>query len=103
MLNIVQLILIILTVLVGGGAIIYFYFSADIFTDILKRPLKMISVGMFAIDLGVIMVALIAYESSNGVSIGFLGIPLSTFFYVLYFLGSLTVILGSRKFTHRPS
>jgi len=95
--------MVILAVLIGGGAIVYFYFSADIFTNILKRPLKMISAGMLAIDLGVVLVAFTIYESSNGVNVNFLGMPLSTCFYVLYFLGSVMVIFGSRKFTRQPS
>ena len=100
----IQPILIILAVLIGGGAISYFYFSADIFTDILKKPLKMISIGMLAIDLGVVLMVFIAYESSQGATdLSFLGAPLSAYFYFLYFIGSLMVIFGSRKFTHRPS
>lgn len=98
----IRLIFIILALLIGGGAIVYFYFSADIFTDILKKPLKIISVGMLAIDLSVVMVVFISYESSRGVDIAFFGIPLSMAFYVLYFIGAITIIFGSRKFTHRP-
>jgi hypothetical protein len=101
MLSFIQPILIILAVIIGGGAIAYFYFSADIFTDILKKPLRMISAGMFAIDLGVVVVAFITYESSRGVDINLLGVPLSTCFYILYFIGSIGVILGSRKFARR--
>ena len=99
----IQPALIILAVIIGGGAIAYFYFSADIFTNLLKRPLKMISAGMLAIDLGVVLIAYVAYESSQGVNMGIMGIPLSDFFYALYFIGSVTVIFGSRKFTRLPS
>ena len=59
--------------------------------------------GMLAINLGVVLVAFTIYESSNGVNVNFLGMPLSTCFYVLYFLGSVMVIFGSRKFTRQPS
>jgi uncharacterized membrane protein len=103
MIDFIQPILIILAVLIGGGAIVYFYFSADIFMDILKRPLKMISVGMLAIDIGIVLIAFTAYESIQGVNIDFFGVPLSACFYVLYFLGSAMVIFGSRKFTRQPS
>ena len=89
----------ILAVLIGGAAIAYFYFSTDIFTDILKRPLKIISVGMLVINIGVILVAYTAYESSQGNSITVFGLPVSTCFYAFYFLGSFMVIFGSRKFT----
>lgn len=101
--SILQSILIILAVIVGGGAIAYFYFSADIFTDILKKPLKMISAGMFAIDLGVVLIALLAYRTSVGASTDIFGISLSTCFYFLFFLGSILVIFGSRKFTRRSA
>jgi hypothetical protein len=58
---------------------------------------------MLAIDLGVIMVSVVAYESSNGVITNFLGMSLSTCFYTLYFLGSIIIIVGSRKFTRKSS
>ena len=97
--SILQTTLTILAILIGAAAIAYFYFSTDIFTDILKRPLKIISVGMLIINLGVILVAFMAYESSQGNDINFFGLPISTCFYALYFLGSFLVIFGSRKFT----
>ena len=99
----IQPILIILAVLIGTASIFYFYFSTDIFSSILKLPLKLISGGMLAIDIGVILVGLMAYETSKGVNMSVLGLPLSTCFYVLYFLGSFLVIFGSSKFARRPS
>jgi uncharacterized membrane protein len=87
----------------GGTAIAYFYFSVNIFTDILKQPLKMISAGMLVINLGIFLVAFMTYRSINGIDISFFGISPSIFFYALYFLGSIMVILGSRKFSHQPS
>jgi hypothetical protein len=98
----IQPILIICAVLIGAASVSYFYFSTDVFTNILKRPLKMISGGMFAIDLGVILVAYIAYQQSQGRDVEMYGIPLSTLFYALFFLGSLMVIFGSRKFSSKP-
>jgi len=79
----------------------YFYFSADIFADILKRPLKMISGGMLAINLGIFLIAYITLESNKGVQVDFVGIPLSTAFYILYFVGAFMIIFGSRKFSRR--
>lgn len=102
--DIIQPILIILVILIAAVSIAYFYFSTDIFTDILKRPLKMISAGMFVIDLAVVLVAVIAYEASQGTDLGnFLGIPPSIYFYTLFFLGSFMVIFGSHKFANRPA
>ena len=102
--NLIGPILIISLVLVSAVSIAYFYFSTDIFTDILKKPLKMISAGMFTIDLGVVLVAIIAYESGQGVDMGnFIGIPVSMYFYALFFIGSFMVIFGSRKFANRPA
>ena len=103
MMDYIQPILIILAVLIGTASIFYFYFSTDIFSSILKLPLKLISGGMLAIDIGVILVGLMAYETSKGVNMSVLGLPLSTCFYVLYFLGSFLVIFGSSKFARRPS
>jgi hypothetical protein len=102
MLSLVQLIIIISAIVIGGGAILYFYFEADIFMDILKRPLRMISTGMFAIDLAVVLLVFIAYQSTTGGKVDFMGIQLSTIFYALYFAGSLAIIFGARKFTYRP-
>jgi len=102
--NFIQPILIVTVILVAAVSIAYFYFSTDIFTDILKKPLKMISAGMFVIDLGVVLVAVIAYEASQGTDLGnFLGIPASFYFYALFFIGSFMVIFGSRKFASRPA
>jgi len=96
-----QQILIILTVIVGGAAISYFYFSVDIFMSILKKPLKMISAGMLAINIGVALVVFLAFNGTSDV--GLHGLPLSSLFYILYFAGSIMVIYGSRQFTHRST
>jgi len=101
--EIVQPTLIVTAILVGVVSIAYFYFSADIFVDVLKRPLQMISVGMLVINLAVALVVFIAYESSKETSIYFLGMPLSTHFYIFYFLGSSMIVFGSRKFSKRFS
>ncbi len=97
----IQQILIILTVLLGGAAISYFYFSVDIFMNILKKPLKMISAGMLIINVGVVLVIFLTFNDSN--EVGFYGLPLSSLFYLLYFAGSLMVIYGSRQFAHKST
>lgn len=101
---IIQPALITLAVFAGITAVAYFYYSADIFrVDVLKRPFKMISVGMLAINLGIILVIFLAYQSNANVEIKLLGFPLSVYFYILYFLGSMMIIFGSRKFFRQLS
>ena len=102
MLDLIQPILIILAVIIGGGALAYFYFSVDIFTNILKLPLRMISIGMIVINIGVILILYLAYQASAGMETKIFGFSISSCFYVLYFIGSVMVILGSRKFAKRP-
>jgi hypothetical protein len=98
----VGLILIFISVIVGVVSAAYFYISIGIFMDALKRPLKLISSGMFIIALGVLLAAFISYESDQGIVLMLYNIPLSAYFYVLYILGSLMIAMGARQFTHRP-
>ena len=97
-----ELILIFVAVIVGVVSAAYFYVTAGIFMDLLKRPLKLISSGMFVIAIGVLLAAFISYESSIGFSAYLYGIPLQAAFYVLYIIGSVMIALGARRFTAHP-
>ena len=81
----------------------YFYASAGIFMNLLKKPLRLVSSGMFLIALGVLLAAFISYESGQGVNFYISGIPLSAFFYVLYIIGSIVIAIGARQFSTHPS
>ena len=98
----IKTILIIIAVIIAGFSIAYLYFSAEIFVNILKRPLKLISWGMFSIDLGVLLVTIISYEASQGVDLSLFSLPLSMYFYLLYIFGSILVVWGARQFKHSP-
>ena len=95
-------ILIISAVIIAAFSIEYLYLAANIFVDVLKRPIKMISWGMFCIDLGVLLVTIISYESIQGVDLSLFNIPLSAYFYLLYVIGSVLVIIGARQFKRSP-
>lgn len=96
------LVLIFTAVIVGVVSAAYFYLSAGIFMDMLKRPLKLISSGMFVIAIGVLLAAFISYEGDHGYVLIFYNVPLSAYFYILYIIGSLMIALGARRFTHKP-
>ena len=98
----VKTILVLCAVIVAAFSITYLYLSANSFVDILKRPIKMISWGLFCIDAGVLLVTVISYEALQGVDLNLFGISLSVFFYALYVIGSVLVIAGARKFKHSP-
>jgi MFS family permease len=102
MTNKLELALIFVAVIIGVVSAAYFYVSAGIFMDLLKRPLKLISSGMFVIAIGVLLAAFISYESSLGLSAYFYGIPLQAAFYVLYIVGSIMIAFGARQFTAHP-
>lgn len=58
---------------------------------------------MFTISIGVLLAAVITYESKFGINtLIFMGIPLQVFFYVLYIVGSVFIFVGARKFAYRP-
>ena len=99
-----ELILIFIAVIVGVVSAAYFYISANVFENLhlLQRPLKLISSGMFIIAIGVLLAAFISYEAQQGFDLYFYGAPLQIFFYILYIIGSVMILLGSRKFTYRP-
>ena len=91
-----------IAVIVAGFSIAYLYLSADIFVDILKKPIKSISWGMFFIDVGVMLVTLISYEATQGVQLEIFGVSLSVYFYAFYFVGSALIVFGARQFSRRP-
>jgi hypothetical protein len=101
----IELILIFVSVIIGVVSAAYFYISANVFANLnmLERPLKLISSGMFVIAIGVLLAAFISYEAEQGFDLFFYGLPLQIFFYVLYIIGSLMILLGARKFTYRPA
>jgi hypothetical protein len=104
MANQIQIILIFAAVIIGVVSAVYFYQSAGVFIKLLRKPLRLISGGMFVITLGVLLAAFISYEAQIGyafVSYGFL--PISTYFYILYIIGSVMIAFGARQFTARPS
>ena len=98
----IRMILITIAVLAGAISILYFYFSADIFVNLLKRPLRFISVGMLLIDIGVLFVTFFSYGALKGEDFALLGVPLSTYFYIFYVVGSVLVILGAKQFKRSP-
>jgi hypothetical protein len=101
MANQFELILIFVAVLTGVISAAYFYLSSDIFMVLLKRPLKLISTGMFVIAIGVLLAAFISFEAEQGIVLALYGVPLSAYFYILYIIGSLFIAFGARQFTHR--
>lgn len=102
MTNKLQLILIFVAVICGVLSATYFYLSAGIFMNVLRKQLRLISTGVFFIAAGVLLAAFISYEASLGVTIIFFGVPLSVFFYLFYIVGSITIALGARQFTTHP-
>jgi uncharacterized membrane protein len=103
MTNKLELILIFFSVICGVISAAYLYASADIFVNLLKRPIKYISAGMFIISIGVLLAAFLSYESQFGLNFTFRGIPLQAFFYLFYLAGSVLIAIGARQFTHKPT
>ena len=104
MANQIQLVLIFVAVICGVVSAVYFYQSAGVFIKLLRKPLRLISGGMFIITLGVLLAAFISYESQIGYQFVSYGIvPVSTYFYILYIIGSIMIGIGARQFTARPS
>src|SRR4051812_41709534 len=98
----IELIMIFSSVIFGVIAAAYFYTSAGIFMDLLKRPIRLIASGMLVISIGVLVAAWISFEQTQGYDMILYGIPVAAYFYVLYIVGSILILLGARKFTHRP-
>ncbi len=103
MTNQIEITLIFSAVIVGVLSAAYFYLATDIFINLLKIPLKLISAGMLIISAGVLLSAFISYESSQGIILTLSGYPLSVYFYILYIIGSLLIAFGARGFTHRTN
>jgi hypothetical protein len=99
----IQLIIIFVAVICGVVSATYFYASAGIFMNLLKKPLRLVSSGMFLIALGVLLAAFISYESRQGIEFYISGIPLSAFFYIFYIVGSVIIAWGARQFATHPS
>lgn len=97
-----ELTLIFVAVICGVVAATYFYRSTEIFLNTLKRPLRIISSGMFIMAIGVLLAAFINYESKFGVDFALYHIPLEVFFYCMYIVGSLIILFGARKLVYRP-
>ena len=70
---------------------------------LLRRPLRLISSGMFIVTLGVLLAAFISYEAQYGYTFVSYGVPISVFFYILYIIGSVMIALGARRLVSRPS
>lgn len=100
--DIFQLVLIFVSVLGGVVAAVYFYLSTDIFMNLLKRPLRLISSGMIIMTLGVMLAAVVSFEAKSGVVLVFYGLPIDVIFYVSYIVGSFMILLGARQFVRRP-
>ena len=99
----IQLVLIFVAVICGVVSAVYFYQSAGIFMKLLRRPLRLISSGMFIVTLGVLLAAFISYEAQYGYTFVSYGVPISVFFYILYIIGSIMIGLGARQFATHPS
>ncbi len=99
----IQLILVFVAVICGVVSATYFYSSAGIFMNLLRKPLRLISSGMFLIALGVLLAAFISYESQQGIQLYIGGVPFSAFFYILYIIGSIVIAVGARQFATHPS
>ncbi len=99
-----EIILIFVSVIVGVISATYFYTSAQSFPRLrlFQSSLKYIATGMFIITLGVLLAALINYESKLGFDLLLYGVPLQAVFYILYIIGSVLILVGTRKFTYRP-
>lgn len=97
-----QLVLVFISVIAGVVAAVYFYLSTDIFMNLLKRPLKLISSGMIIMTIGVLMAAVISFEARTGVVFVVYDLPIEMFFYFSYIVGSIMILAGARQFVHRP-
>ena len=97
-----QLALVFVSVIVGVIAAVYFYLSTDIFANLLKRPLKLISSGMIIMTIGDMLAAVVSFEAKAGISFAFYDIPIEAFFYFAYIVGSIMILIGARQFVSRP-
>ncbi|MBP6858253.1 MAG: hypothetical protein KBC33_00260 [Candidatus Pacebacteria bacterium] len=99
-----ELILIFIAVIIGVVTAAYIYLSAESFPRLrlFQSSLKYIALGMFIIAVGVLLAAFINYEAKQGFDLLLYGVPLQAFFYVLYIVGSISILMGARRFTARP-
>lgn len=97
-----QFVLVIVSVLAGVVAAVYFYLSTDIFMSLLQRPLKLIASGMIIMTLGVMLAAAVSFEGRAGVTFVYYGIPIEALFYLSYIVGSIMILMGARQFVKRP-
>jgi len=97
-----ELVFIFFSVICGVLSATYFYQSTDIFTSLLKRPLRMISSGMIVMSVGVLLAAFLSYEAKMGFRFAFYSIPLEALFYFLYIIGSIIILFGARRLVSHP-
>ena len=97
----VQLSLIFIGVITGVISSAYLYQSSQIFINLLRKPLQLISAGMLTITSGVLLAAFISFESQFGVTFFFYSIPISALFYILYIVGSVLILAGARQFVYQ--
>ncbi len=98
-----ELILILVSLIIGMLSALYFYESTDIFTGLLQKPLKYISTGFIMIMFGVLIAVFILYqEKLNNAVYLFNFIPLQALFFLLYIVGSIFIYIGARQFSVRP-
>ncbi len=100
--NNLQFILVLISLIIGTSSAFYFYLSTEIFINLLQKPLKLISSGMIIISFGVLMAVFISFYQNQGYSISFMSIPISAFFFLMYIVGSLMILAGSRQFSKKP-
>lgn len=98
-----ELVFIFFSVICGVVSAAYFYQSTDIFINLLKRPLRMISSGMIIMSLGVLLAAFLSYEAKSGLRFIVYGIPLEAVFYFMYIIGSIIILFGARKLVSHPN
>ncbi len=96
-----QFVLILVSLLVGIISAIYFYLSTDIFVNILKKPLRLISSGMIVISFGILMAVFITFYQNQGQQILLFNIPTSAFIFLIYIIGSSLIFSGARQFTRK--
>lgn len=98
-----ELILILVSLIIGMLSALYFYESTGIFTGLLQKPLKYISTGFIMIMFGVLIAVFILYqEKLNRVIYLFDFLPLQALFFLLYIFGSIFIYMGARQFSIRP-
>lgn len=93
---------VLIAIIIGVISTGYFYHSAGIFVDLLKKPLRLISSGMMLMTFGILLAVFISYSSSLGIVTLIYGVPVQALFYLLYIVGSIMILAGARQFAMRP-